>query len=172
MRFINFFAFMAVLSLALADQSNAQDLMVYPAQGQSPEQQQKDEFECYNWAKQQSGFDPMVAPQATAPHPQQQGRQSSVVGGAARGAALGVVGGAIAGDAGKGAAIGAATGGLLGGMRRNSQRQQQQQSQQQWEQQQAAQYQNNRNNYNRAHGVCLASFLHPTNEPIMLTHLK
>ena len=155
MRFIKFFALMAVLSLAFADQSNAQDLMIYPAQGQSPEQQQKDEFECYTWAKQQSGFDPMVVPQATAPPPQQQGRQSSVVGGAARGAALGVVGGAIAGDAGKGAAIGAATGALFGGMRRNQQRQQQQQSQRQWEQQQAAQYQNNRNNYNRALGVCL-----------------
>ncbi len=155
MRFVKFLAVTAVLSLVLAVQGHAQDLMVYPAQGQSQEQQQRDEFECYTWAKQQSGFDPMVAPQATAPPPQQQGRQSSVVGGAARGAALGVVGGAIAGDAGKGAAIGAATGALFGGMRRNQQRQQQQQSQRQWEQQQAAQYQNNRNNYNRAHGVCL-----------------
>jgi hypothetical protein len=155
MRFFEFLVVTAVLALVLSAQGHAQDLMVYPAQGQSPEQQQKDEFECYTWAKQQSGFDPMVVPQATAPPPQQQGRQSSVVGGAARGAALGVVGGAIAGDAGKGAAIGAATGGLLGGMRRNQQRQQQQQSQQQWEQQQAAQYQHNRNNYNRALGVCL-----------------
>ncbi len=155
MRFVKLLVLVSVLSLVLADQSNAQDLMVYPAQGQSPEQQQKDEFECYTWAKQQSGFDPMAVPQATTPPPQQQGRQSSVVGGAARGAALGVVGGAIAGDAGKGAAIGAATGALFGGMRRNQQRQQQQQSQRQWEQQQAAQYQNNRNNYNRALGVCL-----------------
>ncbi len=155
MRFIKLFAVLAVLSLVLAARGYAQDPVVYPAKGQSPDQQQKDEFECYTWAKQQSGFDPMVVPQATAPPPQQQGRQSSVVGGAARGAALGVVGGAIAGDAGKGAAIGAATGALFGGMRRNQQRQQQQQSQRQWEQQQAAQYQNNRNNYNRALGVCL-----------------
>jgi hypothetical protein len=155
MRFIKLLAVTAVLSLVLAARVHAQDLVVYPAKGQSPEQQQKDEFECYNWAKQQSGFDPMVAPQATAPPPQQQGRQANVAGGAVRGAAIGVVGGAIAGDAGKGAAIGAATGGLLGGMRRNQQRQQQDQAQQQWEQQQAAQYQNNRNNYNRALAVCL-----------------
>ncbi len=155
MHFVKLLALVSVLSLVLAARAHAQDPVVYPAKGQSPEQQQKDEFECYTWAKQQSGFDPMAVPQATAPPPQQQGRQSSVVGGAARGAALGVVGGAIAGDAGKGAAIGAATGALFGGMRRNQQRQQQDQAQRQWEQQQAAQYQNNRNNHNRALGVCL-----------------
>ncbi len=155
MRFIKLLAVTAVLSLVLGARAHAQDLVVYPAQGQSSEQQQKDEFECYRWAKQQSGFDPMVTPQATTPPPQQQGRQSTVVGGAARGAAIGVVGGAIAGDAGKGAAIGAASGALFGGMRRNRQRQDQAQAQRQWEQQQAAQYQNNRNNYNRALAVCL-----------------
>ena len=121
MRFVNFLAVTAVLSLVLAVQGHAQDLMVYPAQGQSQEQQQRDEFECYNWSKQQSGFDPMAAPQATAPPPQQQGRQASPLGGAARGATIGVVAGAIGGNAGKGAAIGAATGALFGGMRRNQQ---------------------------------------------------
>ncbi len=50
-------------------------------------------------------FDPLAAPQATAPPPQQQGRQASPLGGAARGAAFGAVGGAFAGNAGKGAAI-------------------------------------------------------------------
>ncbi len=155
MRFINFLAVTAVLSLVLVAQGHAQDLMVYPAQDQSQEQQQRDEFECYNWAKQQSGFDPMAMPQATTPPPQQQGRQASPLGGAARGAAIGAVGGAIGGSAGKGAAIGAAAGGLMGGMRRNQQRQQQQQAQQQWEQQQAAQYQQNRSTYNRALAVCL-----------------
>ncbi len=155
MRFIKLLAVTAVLSLVLGARAHAQDLVVYPANGQSPEQQQKDEFECYNWAKQQSGFDPMAMPQATAPPPQQQGRQASPLGGAARGAALGAVGGAIAGNAGKGAAIGAATGALFGGMRGKQQRQQQDQAQRQWEQEQAAQYQNNRNNYNRALGVCL-----------------
>ena len=155
MRFVNFLTVTAVLSLVLVAQGHAQDLMVYPAQDQSQEQQQRDEFECYNWSKQQSGFDPMAAPQATAPPPQQQGRQASPLGGAARGAAIGAVGGAIGGNAGKGAAIGAATGALFGGMRRNQQRQQQDQAQRQWEQEQAAQYQYNRNNYNRALAVCL-----------------
>ncbi len=155
MRLVKVLTVTAALSLALAARGHAQDLMVYPAQGQSPEQQKKDEFECYSWAKQQSGFDPMAMPQATTPPPQQQGRQASPLGGAARGAAVGAVGGAIGGNAGKGAAIGAATGALFGGMRLNQQRQQQQQAQRQWEQQQAAQYQQNRGAYNRAHAVCL-----------------
>ncbi len=37
-----------------------QDLIVYPADGQSQEQLDKDKYECYTWAKQQTGFDPMV----------------------------------------------------------------------------------------------------------------
>ncbi len=89
MRFVNFLAVPAALSLVLAAQSRAQDLMVYPAQDQNQEQQQRDEFECYNWAKQLSGFDPMAAPQATAPPPQRQSSGGGALGGAARGAALG-----------------------------------------------------------------------------------
>ncbi len=50
-------------------------------------------------------FDPLATTQATAAPPQQQGRQASPLGGAARGAAIGAVGGAIAGNAGKGVAI-------------------------------------------------------------------
>ncbi len=42
-----------MFSLVLAVQGHAQNLMVRPAQGQSQEQQQGDEFECYNWSKQQ-----------------------------------------------------------------------------------------------------------------------
>jgi hypothetical protein len=39
--------------------SNAQaDLMIYPKNGQSKEQQAADQFECHNWAKGQTGFDP------------------------------------------------------------------------------------------------------------------
>ena len=38
---------------------------VYPARGQSPQQQQKDQGECHVWATQQSG----VNPGAMAPPP-------------------------------------------------------------------------------------------------------
>jgi hypothetical protein len=42
-----------------APPDNAQvDLMIYPKNGQSKEQQAADRFECHNWAKGQTGFDP------------------------------------------------------------------------------------------------------------------
>jgi hypothetical protein len=34
------------------------DLIIYPKNGQSKEQQAADQFECHNWAKGQTGFDP------------------------------------------------------------------------------------------------------------------
>jgi hypothetical protein len=34
------------------------DLIIYPANGQSKEQQAADQYECHNWAKGQTGFDP------------------------------------------------------------------------------------------------------------------
>jgi hypothetical protein len=33
-------------------------IMVYPAHGQSPEQLERDRYECHVWAVQQTGFDP------------------------------------------------------------------------------------------------------------------
>lgn len=123
------------------------DLFVYPANGQSQQQTDKDKSECILWAKQQTGFDP-----ATAAVPQQtQASSGGVVRGAGRGALLGVAVGAIAGDAGKGAAIGAASGGLIGGMRQRDQAAQQQAAQQN----QAANYEHQRNNFNRAYQGCL-----------------
>ena len=91
---------------------------------QDQQQMEKDKYECYQWAKQQTGFDPMQQPTATSPPPQQQAQKGGVGRGAVRGGAVGVAAGAIAGDAGKGAAIGAASGALIGGMRRQDQRRQ------------------------------------------------
>jgi hypothetical protein len=34
------------------------DLMIYPKNGQTKEQQAADQFECHDWAKGQTGFDP------------------------------------------------------------------------------------------------------------------
>lgn len=34
------------------------DMIIYPKNGQSKDQQAADQYECYNWAKGQSGFDP------------------------------------------------------------------------------------------------------------------
>lgn len=147
-------AVVGVLSLASA-LAAAQELMIYPAKGQGAEQQEKDKFQCYGFAKGQSGFDPMAPPTATAPPPQQEAQQGGAGRGLARGAIGGAAIGAIGGDTRKGAAMGAVGGGLIGGMRRQDQKSREQQKQQQWEQQQVQQYSANRNNYNRAYAACL-----------------
>jgi hypothetical protein len=38
--------------------TSSTELMAYPKNGQSAEQQAKDKFECHQWAVSQSGFDP------------------------------------------------------------------------------------------------------------------
>lgn len=151
-------ALLSVLCVGLLTLGSAwgQEVIVYPAKGQSAEQTEKDKFECYQWAKGQTGFDPMAPPTASTPPPPTQEPTAStgkgVVGGAATGA---LIGGIADGDWGKGAAVGAAAGGLFGAHRKRSQQQQNQQAQQSWEQQQAQIYAQQRNTYNRAYAACL-----------------
>lgn len=123
--------------------------VIFPAKGQSAAQQQKDEAECYAWAKKQTGYDPAQGTQyaAAPPPPQHQGER---VRGAARGAAGGAAIGAIAGDAGKGAAIGAIGGTMAGGARQR--RKQDDYAQAAGQQQQAAGQQQQQ--YQRAYGAC------------------
>ncbi len=128
----------------------SQDLVVYPAGGQGKEQQKKDEYECYGWAKDKSGFDPMALPTATEPPPQQGAPRGGVVRGAVGGAA---VGGIV--DGSDGARTGAAVGAVVGGARRNRQRRAQAQEQANWEQQQTDQYVAARTSYNRSYAACL-----------------
>jgi len=145
-----------LFGIFFAAYATAQELIIYPAKGQSQDQMEKDKYECYQWAKGQTGFDPMQQPQASAPPPQQQPPKGGVGRGAARGAAVGAVAGGIAkDDAGKGAKTGAATGAVVGGIRRRDQQRQQQQAQQQYAQQEANKYAQNRDGYNRAYSACL-----------------
>lgn len=146
---------LVLIAALTAGSALAQDLIIYPGKGQSKEQMEQDKYACYQWAREQTGFDPMETPRATSAPPPQEAPQGGLVRGAARGAAVGAIGGAIAGDAGTGAAIGAATGSLIGGMRRRDQAKRQEQEQEQWAQQQTAQYQQKRNTYNRAYSACL-----------------
>ena len=144
-----------VIVALVAGSASAQDPIVYPAKGQSQEQTEKDKFECYNWARQQTGFDPMKTPTASSPPPSSSGTSAGVGRGAAGGALAGLAIGSLSGNAGKGAAIGAVGGGLVGGMRRRGHHQQQQQKEQQWANEQASQYSQKRSHYNRAYGACL-----------------
>jgi len=133
----------------------AQDMVIYPAKGQSEQQMEKDKYECYSWAKKQTGFDPMQVPTASAPPSKQEPARGGLGRGAARGAAAGAAVGSLDGEMGKGAAAGAIVGGVVGGIRRREQAQAQQQKEQQWAQQQASQYAGNRSEYNRAYAACL-----------------
>jgi hypothetical protein len=150
-----FFILTLVLYFPPAKEAFAQEMFIYPNKGQSKEQQEKDKFECYTWARNQTGFDPMEVPTATAPPPEKEAKKGGVAKGAVGGALLGLGVGAIAGDAGKGAAIGAVGGGVFGGARRQGQKKQEAHAEQQWAQEQASQYAQRRNQYNRAYGACL-----------------
>lgn len=130
--------------------SSAAETIVYPAQGQSPEQQTKDEGECRQWATQKTGVDPLQVANAASSQitPKQ---DPKIVKGAAGGAIAGLAVGAIAGDAGKGAAIGATAGGIGGGIRKR----QQQRAQQNSAQQAQAQQQSMLGEYKKAYRACL-----------------
>jgi hypothetical protein len=118
MKRINRFLIILFFPVFIAGTAVAQDLMIYPAKGQSQDQMEKDKFECYSWAKGQTGFDPMETPKATAPPPTKQAKSSTAGGAVKGGVGGGVLGagvGAIAGGkkgAKKGAAIGAVSGAL------------------------------------------------------------
>lgn len=133
-----------------ASMSASIGVVVFPAKGQSAEQQHQDEGTCYAWAKGQTGVDPMAVsasqPPPAAPAPTNSQPQGNVVKGAARGAVAGTAIGAVAGNTGKGAAIGATAGGLAGvganqAQKEQAKQQAAQQQQQAVQQHQAAQQQ-------------------------------
>lgn len=90
-------------------------LYFYPSQGQSAQRQDRDRFECYQWARQQTGTDPGMTPVSrpmAAPRPAPE---------RGPGAAVGAVTGAVVGAAvtsprhtGEGMVLGAVIGGLIG----------------------------------------------------------
>ena len=142
--------FTLALGLVVGSTAAQAQLFVFPEKGQTPEQQEQDEFSCHKWAKQQTGIDPnQQAPAATSAPPPKGG----AVKGAMGGAALGAIGGAIAGDAGKGAAIGAGVGAAGGAMRRRKGEMEYREAQQQA----SAQQQQSQQTFNRAYSTCLGA---------------
>lgn len=152
---ISSFAVLALLAPSAAPL--AQEMFAYPTKGQSQEQQDQDKFACYNWAKQQSGFDPMAVPTTTAPAPTDKSTGPGALGGAAIGAGAGAIGGAIlGGKAGTGALLGGGLGGILGGLSSSSQHEKNNKKRNDWERQQTAQYAQQRGNYDRAYAACMS----------------
>jgi hypothetical protein len=96
---------------ASASMAKSLGLSAFPAKGQTADQQQKDESDCYTWAKGQTNFDPKAPPQTAAAPPPAKG---GAVKGAAKGAAAGAVVGSVADDPEKGAAVGATAGAVKG----------------------------------------------------------
>ena len=133
---------------------------VYPAQGQSPEQTDRDKYDCHMWAVQQTGVDPsrpgastyerVVVQPAPAPG-------SGTVAGAIGGAILGSI---IAGPraAGAGFILGGATGAVVGSAAEASATANAEAQAQQTQDQvnaNAAQARARADSYRRAVGACL-----------------
>jgi hypothetical protein len=136
------------------------DVYAYPLQGQTPEQMDRDRYDCHEWAVKQTNFDPSAPgtpPQdqvrvASGPPP---GTNTAI--GAVAGAVLGAV---IAGprDAGFGAVAGGITGAAIGstGDAANAQVQHEQiQAARAQDARQAAVLDQKATNYRRAISACL-----------------
>jgi hypothetical protein len=156
MRRITLIAIVVACVLAPGSSWSQNQMYIYPAKGQTQQQQDKDRYECHTWAVQQTGFDPSRAyPSNPNYYDPQPARSGQVVKGAAGGAALGAIGGAIGGNAGKGAAIGAGVGAGAGALKRRQDRNQQASAQQQQQQAQAQAQNAKVQGYQRAMAACL-----------------
>jgi hypothetical protein len=133
-----------------------QKIFVYPSNGQSPEQTDRDRYECHLWAVQQTGVDPsrpdtspyerVVVQPATPPG-------ANTAAGVVTGAILGAL---IAGPraAGAGLVVGGATGAIVGSAADASAAEQARQTQQQINAS-ASQGRARADAYRRALGACL-----------------
>ena len=139
---------MFALTFTLMAEAGAQQY-VYPAKGQTPQQQKSDEAACYTWAVQQTGFDPAKAPPPQAAAKPPTTATGTTPGAGVRGAARGaVVGEVVGGDAGAGAAAGAA-------VARSQSRKQNAAAAQQGQQQAQAATQQQQASFAKARGACL-----------------
>jgi len=136
------------------------EVYFYPNRGQSAAQQDRDRYECYLWAKKQTGFDPS-APQL-APHQKVQVVPSPPPGhDTAAGAITGAVIGAVVSPPGRsasGAAVGAVAGAIAGAASDTARQERAAQIQQRYDEsdgQRAARIERQAGNYRRAMGACL-----------------
>lgn len=132
-----------------------QRVFVYPAHGQTPEQTERDQYECHNWAVQQTGVDPSRDGNAyervivQPANPPGSGTAAGAIGGA-------ILGAIIAGprNAGAGLVLGGATGAIVGSAADANAQAQARQTQQQINQS-AAEGRARADSYRRAIGACL-----------------
>ena len=136
------------------------EVFFYPNHGQGPGQQDRDRFECYLWARQQTGFDPSTP--RLAPHQRlkvvaQPPAGQDTVAGTLTGAALGAVIGSPHNTA-EGAIIGAMAGATIGAISDSVRQQRAEEIQAQYDSQAASRYaeqDRQSRRYRRAMGACL-----------------
>ena len=133
-------------------------VFAYPQNGQSPDQQSRDRYECSLWAVHQTGFDPSaptVPAQyrvvASAPPPSHTGTAVGAIAGAVIGAAI-----SPRWDRGAGAVFGGLTGAVIGSASDASRAQQNQMEMNEQERQQAATMEQKASDYRRALSACLS----------------
>jgi hypothetical protein len=137
-----------------------QKIIVYPNNGQSPDQTDRDRYECHNWAVHETGVDPS---RPDAPPYERVVVQPANPPGS--GTAAGAIGGAILGsilagprNAGAGLIFGAATGAIVGSAADANAQAQARQAQAQINQESAEQIAAERgraDSYRRALSACL-----------------
>lgn len=135
--------------LASAAVAVATEPEVYPAKGQTEQQQERDQYECHEWATKDTGVDPVALAEqklATSAPAKEEG-----LGGAARGAGLGAAGGAVQGDAAGGAARGFGIGRMIAVIKAKRQLREQQSA----ESAQGSTLQSDLDRYDRAYAACL-----------------
>jgi uncharacterized protein YcfJ len=132
----------------------------YPTAGQTPEQQERDRFECYVWAVRQTGYDPSQPPQVASKHV-----EVVPMAPAGQDVMLGAVTGAILGasvsrprEASGHAVLGAILGAAVGAAAEAAQQDQARQIQQRYDRRAMPDYnqiEQRANNYRRAMAACL-----------------
>lgn len=122
---------------------------VYPAKGQTEQQQERDQYECHEWATKDTGVDPVALAEQKLATPAPAKKKG--MGGAAAGAGLGAAGGAMEGDAAAGAARGFGIGRMISVIKAKRQLREQQSA----ETSQATALQGQLDKYDRAYAACL-----------------
>ena len=133
-------------------------VFIYPSHGQSAERQDRDRYECHNWAVKQTGFDPSAP--SVPPHLRVVVSSGPPPG---TGVATGAVAGAVIGSAvsspwhaGRGALLGAIAGAVVGGIAESAAAQQaQEEAESNAEYARAAALEEQARSYVRALSACL-----------------
>lgn len=142
---------------APAQSVNLTRVYFYPMQGQTAERQDRDRYDCYLWAVDQTGFDPArrIGPREAratvvpAPSPGQTVGTSTAVG-----AAIGAVA-AGPGDALEGAVVGAVAGAVVGSAVAGAQQQEARAAEARYNQRGYGRYEREAAEYRRAMSACL-----------------